>query len=123
MTNTDRTTSPGNHTPGPWLTGRRLSTSLIITAYGKDIAAVKINRYTDNSINEANARRIVAAVNACEGISTWALEQGVIAELMLQLMVLADHVESQPHEFTEALRKLRVKEARAAIAKAKGAAQ
>jgi len=30
----------------------------------------------------ANARRIVAAVNACEGISTGALEQGVVADLL-----------------------------------------
>lgn len=33
----------------------------------------------------ANARRICAAVNACEGISTEALEQGVVAELLSTL--------------------------------------
>lgn len=30
----------------------------------------------------ANARRIVAAVNACQGINTEALEQGVVRELL-----------------------------------------
>jgi hypothetical protein len=33
-------------------------------------------------VQYANARRIVAAVNACEGISTEALEQGVVAEML-----------------------------------------
>ncbi|HWG41177.1 MAG TPA: hypothetical protein VN688_00205 [Gemmataceae bacterium] len=37
------------------------------------------NVYTEQE--RANARRIVAAVNACEGINTEALERGVITEL------------------------------------------
>lgn len=35
-----------------------------------------------NETNMANARRIIAAVNACKGISTEALESGVVAELL-----------------------------------------
>jgi hypothetical protein len=39
---------------------------------------------------EANARRIVAAVNACQGINTEALERGVIADLRHILGELLD---------------------------------
>jgi len=37
--------------------------------------------YGEREIDLANARRIVAAVNACEGISTEALEDGVVKEM------------------------------------------
>src|SRR5262249_48837057 len=39
---------------------------------------------------EANARRIVAAVNACEGLSTEALEQEVVRDLRYALTALLD---------------------------------
>jgi hypothetical protein len=48
-------------TPGPWAIGRKLSAQWIITGYGKDIASVKVNRFADNSTNEANAHLIAAA--------------------------------------------------------------
>lgn len=35
------------------------------------------------TVEEANARRIVAAVNACEGIPTEALESGVVGEMLI----------------------------------------
>ena len=44
------------------------------------------DNYTEQE--KANARRIVAAVNACEGLSTEALEQGVIGELRQALGTL-----------------------------------
>lgn len=37
---------------------------------------------TDGDNGNANARRIVAAVNACEGIPTDALEAGAVADLL-----------------------------------------
>lgn len=37
------------------------------------------------TLTEGNARRIVACVNACAGLSTEALETGVLSELLKQL--------------------------------------
>lgn len=48
-------------TKGPWQIGRKLTHTWVITGYGIDICSTKINRYTDNSIREANARLIAAA--------------------------------------------------------------
>jgi len=45
------------------------------------VAVTEIHDRTDEEC-DANARRIVAAVNACEGIATSALEQGVVAEML-----------------------------------------
>lgn len=39
----------------------------------------------------ANARRIVACVNACRSITTAALEAGVVAEMLAALRGLVDH--------------------------------
>ena len=44
---------------------------------------------------EANARRIVAAVNACEGLSTEALELGIVAELRDALQAASDWIDTQ----------------------------
>ncbi|MHB1425442.1 MAG: hypothetical protein ACYC3I_19905, partial [Gemmataceae bacterium] len=38
----------------------------------------------------ANARRICAAVNACEGISTEALEHGIVQELLERIRTVAE---------------------------------
>ena len=45
--------------------------------------------------DEANARRIVAAINACEGIGTEALEQGVFCELLEALTAASDWIDAQ----------------------------
>lgn len=49
--------------------------------------AVTVSGYAPALVREAeaNARRIVACVNACEGLSTEALEQGVVGELLAAL--------------------------------------
>ena len=44
---------------------------------------------------EANARRIVAAVNACEGLSTEALELGILTELRDALQAASDWIDKQ----------------------------
>jgi hypothetical protein len=49
----------------------------------------------------ANARRIVAAVNACEGIPTEALELGIVADLLAALEAIlpfAENEETSLHE-------------------------
>jgi hypothetical protein len=50
----------------------------VITSDAHDIADLRLNGNGLPHV-EANARRIVAAVNACQGIGTQALERGVIA--------------------------------------------
>jgi hypothetical protein len=55
-------TATAQPTPGPW-GSRRLSTGIVITANGKDICKVPLNRYVSNDANEANARLIIAAPN------------------------------------------------------------
>jgi hypothetical protein len=74
----------------------------------------------------ANARRIVAAVNACEGIATPALEQGVIAELLEALDYLLEQTVDMDLKYgiglSEGEEDARTK-ALAVIAKAKGDAQ
>jgi hypothetical protein len=70
-----------------------------------------VGRFISRAQVAANAHRICAAVNACEGITTEALEQGVVAELMDQLTFLVRWAEDQGEE---------CRFARAALAKAKG---
>jgi hypothetical protein len=39
-------------------------------------------------VTNANVRRICTAVNACAGLSTEALEQGAVAEMLNALLIL-----------------------------------
>jgi hypothetical protein len=83
MTHADNTLAASKHTPEPWW----LDDDGFIAAGSGDTYCTVVDphcRPTDNysEENEANARRIVAAVNACQGISTKALEQGVIGQLV-----------------------------------------
>lgn len=62
-----------DHTKEPWLCDKR--TVYALNKNGFDIfSAVVQDCRTSNSEMEENARRIVACVNACEGISTENLE-------------------------------------------------
>lgn len=58
------------HTPGPWSerNGR------IFQADRPNLTIANIARAFDGDYSSTNARRIVACVNACEGISTDAIE-------------------------------------------------
>jgi hypothetical protein len=53
---------------------------------GEDIG--EIYCYGSDEQGLANARRIVAAVNACAGIPTEALERGIVKELAISLKSL-----------------------------------
>ncbi len=68
---------------------------------------------------QENMRRIYAAVNACEGISTEALESGVVKELLeaLVAMLNAFDVPGLPYD---SIGKIACVQSRAIIAKAKG---
>ena len=95
MTNTDDTQRAKAHTPEPWTKEYLPYVSSISSGTETEIPCYRIhpsdtpeeyicetNEHLDGAIQEAYARCICAAVNACEGISTEALEQGVVAELL-----------------------------------------
>jgi hypothetical protein len=107
------------HSPEPWRIHRLNNGWPVITSDAHDIADLRLNGNGLARV-EANARRIAAAVNACQGISSRALERGIVAELLQQLMLLADHLETPPHNLSDKMRALRLQEARATIAKANG---
>lgn len=68
------------HTPGPWIyigNGDIVARSEKYCGGEKDIASVFLTR---NDEDEANARRIVACVNACEGLPTNWLEKNKIQD-------------------------------------------
>ncbi len=87
MTNTDHTKQATAHTAEPW----HCDTGFIVapdpSGQHPDIYIAEIVREDDEGRiapyeqHEANARRIVTAVNACKGIDTEALERGIIADL------------------------------------------
>lgn len=84
MTKNDDTQPAATHTPGPWQDD---GNGLIYGQCSDDdeempfVADVCNNPNVYTEQERTNARRIVAAVNACEGIRTEALERGVIEEL------------------------------------------
>jgi hypothetical protein len=83
----NQNTPAASHTPEPW----DYDTGFIVApdpaGEHPDIYIAEIAHSDDEGRiapyeqHEANGRRICAAVNACEGISTEALERGVIAEM------------------------------------------
>lgn len=57
------------------------------------VGACNLDEETAYAIQQANAQRIVATWNACEGIPTEALEPGVVRELVEALEALVDELE------------------------------
>lgn len=94
MTKTDDTRQATEHTPEPWrITGQscRDYEGAEIGTGNKTIAVILTADAVEVTEEErANARRIVAAVNACKGLGTEALERGVIAEFRHILSELLD---------------------------------
>ena len=117
MTYTDQTSLLTAHTLEPWTWNHQ---AIVQDAAGNIIADCEIlpECVTDTlppELEVANARRIVAAVNACQGIPTKALEQGIVAEMLNVLehfynWLTPDWQQSSLGD-----------KARAAIARAKGA--
>jgi hypothetical protein len=88
-------TVPKAHTPGPWrITGQscRDYEGAEIGTANKTVAVILTADAVEVTDEEyANARRIVAAVNACEDFSTKVLERGMVIELLDALHSIADH--------------------------------
>ena len=81
-----------NHTPEPWRVGRPgtvVSDTPVPGMGGSDAVEYYGGHLIGESIIEANARRIVACVNACRGIGTDELEQhGLVSAVGYELMEL-----------------------------------
>ena len=71
-----------SHTKEPWKVSSRRETFIINlnSAYTEVIAQCY---FLDNKTEEENAKRIVACVNACEGITNEALEAGVVHSALI----------------------------------------
>jgi hypothetical protein len=95
MTNTDDTQPSTAHSPEPWhveplqadhggsiaICNREQGILAVIPPLNEDDEPDESTTLR-HPCDEANARRICAAVNGCQGISTEALEQGVVRELL-----------------------------------------
>jgi hypothetical protein len=94
MTDTGNTQQATAHTPEPWTYNHM---AVVQDARGRIVADCEIVAGGDSDglpeEEVANARRICAAVNACRGIPTGALEQGVVGELLeaLQAQQMAEY--------------------------------
>jgi len=74
--------SKAKHTTEPWKKSKKQDGDIEIWAIGTPKIAMVLSRFVSYNEQEANARRILAAVNACKGIPIEALENGVVGELM-----------------------------------------
>ncbi len=86
MTDTLDTPPETSHTPEPWTSNDQ---AIVQDRHGRIIADCEIIAVSGHSGTPeeevANARRIVTCINACQGISTEALEQGILGQLRLTL--------------------------------------
>ena len=118
------------HTPGPWAVSAYLSSRPDQIRKNYVSAADGINGnwrlfVTEGPDAEANAARIVACVNACEGLA----DPSVVSELVTALECVTDDLEAEIEDRRGSVlqrtldRDLEaVHQARAAIAKARGRA-
>ena len=103
------------HTQGPWKLGARYPESHWIDVVSqtdeRGLPFVSCKHHDE----EANARRIVAAVNATADIPVEALEAGVVAKLVEALEWLEGYLRDTPHHNAPA-----AANARSALALARG---
>jgi hypothetical protein len=117
MTNSNDTKQAAAHTPEPWYVSTLAdNTPVVQSATLEEDNFICQVEGRDNDEAHANARRICAAVNACGGIPTEALEQGVVRELVEALEVFYNWLTPDWQQSTLAGK------ARTAIAKANGRA-
>lgn len=79
------------HSPGPWVCGPQYGRLTSIYEAPTDGLVAEVG-------NPQDARRIVAAINACEGIPTEALEKGIIQHVMDALLE-TDHVAKERGDY------------------------
>ena len=94
VTSAEGKTTPGSgHSPEPWTES---GMAIIQDAYGNIVADCD-SPDLPPGWHRVNARRIVAAVNACKGIGTEALESGIIWE-MQEALKRAEFLMRRVHE-------------------------
>jgi hypothetical protein len=89
MTHTDHTNPAAAHTPEPWSVDTNDGFLVTADSDGGMVAVTETEDRNDATCH-ANALRLVAAVNACKGLSTESLERGVVAGLRHALGTLLD---------------------------------
>lgn len=107
------------HTPGPW---HQKHTVGIFDGFGREILWIDVRgALGDIDTREANAARIVACVNACEGINPEAVKDllEALEAIKKEAADLGDGAPDAPYLAKEMLNIEGI--AKAAIAKAKGA--
>lgn len=92
MKTTNNSHQRTSHTPEPWQYRMEYRMTTIFApdqtgdnphgTYIAEIDGQDVGRLTPSEQHAANARRICAAVNACQGIPTHALESGPARELL-----------------------------------------
>lgn len=123
-----RRQSLAHHSLEPWVPDEDGNKIISQPGTPESLALAHCNWYWEDGtssipleVSRANAQRIVAAVNACQGISTEALESGAIAELVALLNEAVNDMEhtslrgmmsSQVKRFRESLDKLQRLQAR-----------
>ena len=106
--------SENKHTPGPWVIGRPPPNGeQTIGDKNGLMVAVATTGYGVNS--EANARRIVACVNACAGITTEQLERSKSLDEFMRSMKV---IEQQRDDLVEEVEKMTIERCAAEIAEA-----
>jgi hypothetical protein len=107
MTDTNDTRQAVPHTAEPWHYAVDSYSDYIIAhdptaqnPHGIYVAQIDhsddgVGRFISRAQVAANARRVCAAVNACEGITTEALEQGRVRELLAILKDMTEQFETK----------------------------
>lgn len=113
MNTNHRTSPPARHKPEPW----HVHNHVHVHGPAEQRIATIQGEFGDPG-NSATARRIVACVNACAGISTAALEHGIVARLKKDLQHMLWRFEGIEHETGEPDET--IEEARGTLADAQG---
>jgi len=113
------------HTPGPWIVGRGNRIYMGAAMEAREIAVATRSDPSIRAQAEANAARIVACVNACEGINPEAVPE--IVKALGDLLDVVNWLQGSgnmkspivPHPFGLGVLGAKA-QARAALAKARG---
>lgn len=97
------------HTSGPWVAHSTKSFYVFGPASLAEQAGLEHGPFICNASSQENARRIVACVNACDGIETSVLEQHALGVIGAEHSQELKNVKKQRDELLEALKYCRQK--------------
>jgi hypothetical protein len=93
MTNSNESKPAAPHTPEPWRVDGLADNQTQLWVWTPDRPIANIRLGNDPDTDRANARRIVAAVNACKGLPVQALEEGVVTDMLAALREAQEEIE------------------------------